>query len=150
MGLPGIVGGLGSGPLDGEPRPHPGLVFVLLGSKSRWNAKKIEKHIFLAFVAYWATLCNMNRSFSGFQIQVLFRVSGYGFENMDSNPYLGVYSALYLKKLNLTDFLFCTVLPDQARYDSGHNPWKKLPWRERRFDFNSNKKMITLDLKKLF
>jgi hypothetical protein len=35
MRSPGIVGGLGSCPLNGEPRPHPGLVFVLLRSRSR-------------------------------------------------------------------------------------------------------------------
>jgi hypothetical protein len=47
MRLPGIVGGFGSGPLDGEPRPHPGLVLVLLESKKQMKYKKLEKtHFF--------------------------------------------------------------------------------------------------------
>ncbi len=63
MRSPGIVGGLGSGPLDGEPRPHPGLVFVLLRSKSRWKTQIFGICCILGYI-------NTNRSYPGFQIKV--------------------------------------------------------------------------------
>ena len=40
--IPAIVGGLRSGPLDGEPRPDPSLILVLLDEASQAKVRDLH------------------------------------------------------------------------------------------------------------